>query len=81
MLERDNIHFNFRHIDGYNKPFNIVICERDVGKTFSLEMDKIWTPFKNFRRRCCYLVRKSVEITEDLIHSMEIRLNRFYSSR
>lgn len=77
MIERDNLHFSFREIDGYNKPYNIVFCEREAGKTTSLELDKMINPFFNKRLRFAYLVRRIVEITEDLIDSIQIRINRF----
>lgn len=81
MLERDNLHFTFREIDGYQKLYNIVICEREVGKTTSLELDKIIFPFLKDNRTSCYLVRKSIEITEDLIESIETRINRFMKDK
>lgn len=77
MIERDNLHFTFREIDGYNKTYNFVFCSRDVGKTTAMECDKIESPFLTRGLTCAYLTRTSIEITEDLIQSMEDRINRF----
>ena len=77
MMERDNIHFTFRTIDGYNKTYNCVFCSRDVGKTTALELDKMLFPFLNRGLTFGYMVRTSIEIDEELIESIETRINRF----
>ena len=78
MIQFDNIHYSFRDIDGYNKPFNFVLSPRELGKTTTMWLKKIYEPWKKDKRPWIYLVRKSVEITESLITSIaDTILNKF----
>lgn len=66
----DNIHYSWREIDGYNKPFNFVMSPRELGKTTTMWFQKIYIPFRKDHKPWIYLVRQSVEITEALINSI-----------
>lgn len=78
MIERDNLHYSFRPIDGYNKAINIVISPREPGKTTSMWMDKIYLPWKKNHRPWIFLVRQAVEIDEALIESIfSTNINKF----
>ena len=78
MVERDNLHFNFRTIDGYNKPINIVISAREAAKSTSFNLDKNYFKWKKDGQTCLYLVRQSVEINDALITSIEENIiNKF----
>ena len=44
MKERDNLHFTFREVDGYNKDITIVISAREPGKSTSFWLDKVYIP-------------------------------------
>lgn len=70
MIERDNLHYSFRAIDGFNKAINIVISPRELGKTTQMWMDKIYLPWKKNHKPWIYLVRQAVEIDEALIESI-----------
>jgi hypothetical protein len=35
-MKLDNLHYSFTKIDGYNKPFNFIISEREAGKSTAL---------------------------------------------
>lgn len=75
---RDNLHYSFRPIDGYNKAFNIVISPREPGKTTSMWMDKIYLPRKKNHKPWIYLVRQAVEIDDALIESIfSTNMNKF----
>lgn len=74
---RDNLHYNFRKIDGYNKPINIVISAREGAKSTSFVLDKSYLPWKKNGQITLYLVRNVVEITEALIQSIENIINKF----
>jgi len=69
-IQLDNIHYEWREIDGYNKPFNVVMSPREPGKTSMMWFKKIYQPFLKDHRPWVYWVRKSVEITEALITSI-----------
>ena len=74
----DNLHYEYRDIDGYNKDFNIVISPREPGKTSMFWLKKIYIPFLKDKRPWIYLVRMNVEITEALIDSIaDSILNKF----
>lgn len=70
MIERDNLHYSFRPIDGYNKAINIVISPRELGKTTQMWLDKIYLPWKKNHKPWIYLVRQAVEIDDALIESI-----------
>ena len=78
MVERDNLHYNFRTIDGYNKPINIVISAREAAKSTSFNLDKAYFKWKKDGSTVLYLVRQVVEINEALITSIEENIiNKF----
>lgn len=67
-----------RPIDGYNKAINIVISPRELGKTTSMWLDKIYFPWKKNHKPWIYLVRQAVEIDEALIESIfSTNMNKF----
>ena len=59
MIKRDNIHYSTRKIDGYNLPFNFVISERELGKSTTIILDKIYKPFKE-RGETTIVIRRNV---------------------
>lgn len=69
-IVRDNLHYSFRSIDGYNKAINIVISPRELGKTTQMWLDKIYLPWKKNHKPWIYLVRQAVEIDDALIESI-----------
>lgn len=78
MIPRDNLHYSYRAIDGYNKAINIVISPREPGKTTQMWMDKIYLPWKKTHRPWIYLVRQAVEIDDALIESIfSTNMNKF----
>lgn len=78
MKERDNLHYTFRKIDGYNKPINIVISAREAAKSTSFNLDKAYFKWKKDGSTILYLVRQVVEINEALIESIQDNiLNKF----
>ena len=77
-IPRDNLHYSFRSICGYNKAFNIVISPREPGKTTSMWMDMIYNPWKKNHKPWIYLVRQDVEIDDALIESIfSTNMNKF----
>lgn len=75
----DKIHFSFREIDGYQKPFNFVMSAREPGKTTALWTTKIYSKWKINHKPWIYLVRTAVEITEALIDSIfDTNIRKFY---
>lgn len=75
--ELDNIHYNFREIDGYNKAFNIIISPRELGKTTTAWNQKVYRPWQKNFRPWLYLVRNANEITDSLIEDIEMNINKF----
>lgn len=74
----DNIHYSFRAVDGYNKPFVFVMSPREPGKTTSMWFEKIYKKWKKTKRPWYYIVRNAVEITEALIDSIaDTTINKF----
>ena len=78
MKELDNLHYDFRAIDGYNKPFNFILSPRELGKTSMFWIKKAYRPWKINKKPWIYTVRHSVEITEALIDSIaDTTINKF----
>lgn len=75
--ELDNLHYNFREIDGYNKPFNIIVSEREAGKTTMAWNQKVYRPWLKNHKPWLYLVRNQTEITEQLIDGINIPISKF----
>ena len=75
--ELDNLHYDFREIDGYNKPFNIIISPREAGKTTIAWVKKVYRPFLKNHKAWLYLVRNQNEITDDLIDGISLPINKF----
>ena len=75
--ELDNLHYDFREIDGYNKPFNGIISEREPGKTTMFWNQKVYRPWTKNHRPWLYLVRNANEITDSLISDIEDTINKF----
>ena len=74
----DDLHYDYRPIDGFNKDFNIVISPREPGKTSMFWLKKIYIPWLKDKKPWIYLVRMNVEITEALIDSIaDTILNKF----
>lgn len=76
-MKRDNLHFNFRTIDGYNKPFNFIISEREAGKSTSAILDKAYKSFVEDGSTTLFIKRMNVDITATYINDFENIINKF----
>lgn len=76
-MKRDALHFSFSEIDGYNKPFNLVISPREDGKTTDLISRKARNAFEKDGRPTILLRRYARDIDGDYIKSLETTLNLF----
>ena len=77
MIERDNIHFNCRKIDGYNLPFNFIISEREAGKSTAIWLDKAYKYFKEYGSTTLVIRRKITHITKAYIDDIAEIINKF----
>lgn len=77
MVQRDNIHFNTRKIDGYNLPFNFIISEREAGKSTAIWLDKCYKAFKENRQTSLVIRRKITHITKSYIDDIAQIINKF----
>ena len=73
----DDLHYNFRAIDGYNKPFNFAWGPRETGKTVAAWYGKIYSQWKKDKRPWIYLTRNVVDISESAIVSISGIINKF----
>lgn len=76
LLVRDNIHYSFRSIDGYNKPFRLVISAREAGKSTAFWLDKAYKAFIK-GQTTLVLRRSTVAITDAYIQSIRRILEQF----
>lgn len=72
----DKIHYTFNNIDGYNKTFNFVISGREPGKSTQLDIFKMYLPILE-GYTILYLVRNAVEISPELIESIQDTINKW----
>ena len=72
----DGLHIDFREIDGYNKPFNYIICSRSAGKSSQI-WKKLYNNFKETGTPSIVLRRKIVDITEQYINDIATLINKF----
>lgn len=73
----DSIHFSFNSIDGFNRPFNFVISEREDGKTTAFHVAKARRAFEEQGRPTVVLRRRAVDITEAFVDSIGEILTKF----
>ena len=74
-MEYDNLHWDFREIDGYDKDINFILSEREAGKTTAM-----WRKGKAiFEHKATFLItcQQKVSITEIRIRDWERVLNKF----
>lgn len=72
IVARDNLHFTFREIDGYNKFISFVISEREPGKSTALWLDKIYKAYQE-GKTSIVIRRRIADITDIYIDdSVEI---------
>lgn len=73
----DDIHYNFRRIDGANKTFNLIVSAREAGKTSAAVVIKAWKVFKEKNWKTIFLRRQIADITDLYIESFQEILNTF----
>lgn len=73
----DGIHFTIATVDGYNKSKNFVWSCRELGKTTSILVQKVYKQFKEKGRPTLFLYNQAVDITEAQVVSMENSINKF----
>ena len=76
-IPRDNIHFTFRAVDGYNLPFNFVISEREPGKSTAMTLDKLYKAWKENGETSILVRRRVVHITDAYISDLAEIINKF----
>lgn len=74
IVKRDNLHFNFKKIDSYNKTFNFAISEREPGKSTALWCDKVYSAYK--QGRTSIIVRRNVVDINDIYINDSIEIIR-----
>ena len=78
MIELDNLHYEFRSIDGYDRPYNFTISAREPGKSTMFMLSKHYFKWKQDHAPLLYLVRNIVEITTGLISTIQdVIINKF----
>lgn len=74
-MQYDDLHWDFREIDGYDKDFNFILSEREAGKSTAL-----WRKAKaNFEKGATFILtrQQKVSITEAYLDSCEEVINKF----
>lgn len=67
----DNLHYDFREVDGYGKPFVFVMSPREPGKTVAMWFKKIYSGWRKDKRPWIVLTRTAVEISEAFLYSIQ----------
>ena len=75
-MKRDDLHFTFKTVDGYSKPFVAVISEREAGKSTAAWCDKAWKAYKN--GKSTIVIRRLInDITDVYINDIGEVINKF----
>lgn len=72
----DDIHYDSKNIDSYNKVFNFVVSCREPGKSTTL-WRKVYQAFRKEGRPSLVLRRQIVDITEQYINDISTLLHKF----
>lgn len=70
-VELDNLHYDFREVDGYGKPWVFVMSPREPGKTVAMWFKKIYVQWKRDKKPWIILTRTAVEISEAFLYSIQ----------
>ena len=62
-MKLDDLHFSFRELDNYNKPFHFVISERNTGRTMAM-LFKMQKALQENRRPSLILRRQKGKYNE-----------------
>lgn len=73
----DDIHFSFSTCDGYNRSKNFIWSCRELGKTTSVLIQKVYKAYKEKGRPTLFLYNMAADITEAQVVSMETSINKF----
>ena len=76
LVEKDSMHINLRPLNGYNKPFNYIVCEREAGKSTEL-VSAVYNDYKKGKTSLLFK-RNIVDITEEYINSLLEIIHKFY---
>ena len=76
IKEMDSMHISLREIDGYNLPFNAIICEREAGKSTQL-VAKLWKIYKEGNTALLFR-RNIVDVNEPYIESLLEIIHKFF---
>lgn len=75
--EFDKIHFDISTQDGYNKPKNFCWSPRELGKTTSVLIQRVYKRYKEQGRPTLFLYNMGADITEAQVTSIENTINKF----
>ena len=74
-MQYDNLHWDFREIDGYDMDFNAILSEREAGKTTAL-----WRKARAIHEKGATFIltrQQKVSITETYLYDCERVINKF----
>ena len=73
----DSIHYDISLLDGYNKKYNFCWSPRELGKSTSILVQKVYKKFKEANEPALFLFNQAADITEAQVLSMENTINKF----
>lgn len=76
-IAKDNIHYNTRHTDIYNKPFNFVISPREPGKSTAVTGLKVYDMWLHHHRPSLIIRRRIADMDESYIEDLIKPVNKF----
>lgn len=75
----DDLHFDCKEVDGYNRTWNFIISEREPGKS-TLMWKKIYNAFRSKGQPSIVLRRQAIDITDSWLQDQEALLSNFTHS-
>lgn len=75
----DDIHYNGKKMFGYNKPFNMVLSEREAGKS-TLMVKLCYDFFRNTGKPTIILRRRTADITEQYLYDTFVTIPQNFTN-
>ena len=76
-IQFDDIHYDISVLDGYNKPKNFCWSPRELGKSTSILVQKVYKRYKDAGEPALFLYNMAADITEAQVISIENTINKF----
>lgn len=76
-IQFDNLHYDISKLDSYNRPKSFCWSCRELGKSTSVLVQKVYKAYKEKGRPTLFLYNMAADISSAQVLSMEQTINKF----